>query len=72
MVHLGIYLNDRLRLGEHVKRTTIKAQKAVRTLCSLMANVSGLGSQKGMLLVGVIISVWIANLGGRHFGLNSS
>lgn len=48
--YLGVMIDSKMRFGKHIRRTTDKAAKGVASL-RLMANVSGLRSRWGRLLM---------------------
>lgn len=57
--YLGIWLDDNLIFGEHIKRAREKAERCQMALARLMPNVGGPGPAKRMVLGGVVQSVML-------------
>lgn len=66
--YLGIWLDDNLIFGEHLRRAREKAERSQMALARLMPNVGGPGHAKRMVLAGVVQSVMLygAPIWGGH------
>lgn len=52
--YLGIWLDDNLIFGEHVRRAREKAERSLAALMRLMPNVGGLGPASRVMLYCVV------------------
>ncbi|KAJ8967279.1 hypothetical protein NQ317_001949 [Molorchus minor] len=55
--YLGVILSERLNFGEHIKKTSEKAEKKMSALTRILPNIGGPGMPGRRILYGVVESV---------------
>lgn len=57
MKYLGVWLDDKQRFNQHIRKTTEKAAKTAGALNRIMPNIGGMSSRRRELMHGVVMSI---------------